>query len=88
MNFRKITNETKEKLYNILKCQYGAYIKFRELTKVDNKYTKIDIHKFKYNPIRSNKARHVWSYDDIIIEELPARPFIKVYKKPSAFTNK
>ena len=88
MKFKKITYETKARLYNVLKCQYGAYIKFRELTKADNKYTRVDIDKFKYHPLQSNGERHVWSYDDIIIEELPMKPFVKVYRKVSARVNK
>lgn len=83
MKFKRCTAMEKLAVYKCIKIFPDQYKRFRELTKVDNKYTPVNIKKFTYNPWKSTDAKKVWKYKNIIIELTMEDPYIIIKKRGS-----
>lgn len=59
-----------EEILGLMKTYPAVYARFRELTKVDRKYAKADLSKFKRSMLLHKNAK-VWHYDNIIITVTP-----------------
>ena len=81
MLMQKITPEVKERFYKQLRFTSEVYKQFREMTKVGNLYSKVDIDKFRYHAMSSTKDKQVWSYGEIIIECTKTPPYMTLRKR-------
>ena len=80
MLMQKITPEVKARFYKQLRFNADTYRQFREMTKVGNLYSKVDVDKFIYHPFSSTKDKQVWSYSEIIIECTKTPPYMTLRK--------
>lgn len=78
MKFRKCTFNRKLAVYKCIKIFPETYKRFRELTKVDNKYTPVNVKKFKYNPWKSTDVTSVWTYGKLTITISIEDPYIVI----------
>lgn len=81
MNFQKIDHNTKLRFYNSLRFESEVYAKFRELSKVNNRYSKVDVDKFEYHPFVSTKDDCVWTYENIVIKQRKLPPYMTISTK-------
>lgn len=78
MNFQKIDHNTKLRFYKTLRFDSSVYTKFRELTKVNSRYSKVDVDKFEYHPFASTKNEYVWTYGNIVIKQRKLPPYLTI----------